>query len=851
MRFTELLEYSRAKTAEMTGDKLLVALLADSSGGNAYGVRNSLKYALHQIITDRNKTVQQYLDADPKADDKRVFKLPRMWLPSEMTMKDSIPSIEPNEKRGFIDAMLGFIEEKDPTTNKEYTPWLARMYANGNLKLEDINRFDNLSSYHNAKRRNKLPPTTKDINSFKTYKQFEDFIEDNPELFNKEGDIDQKEAIAKKVYEDSDVTVIIPENEAAACKYGRNTRWCTSATKGQNQFDVYNRDGPLYIIIPKKPSHEGEKYQLHFPSEQYMDENDDEISLPVLLEQRFPKLKEFFMKLYPNLKDNIYFMDNSILSDLIGQVADLADIKLNDILRDWETNDEGYYQWLENNTYVDNNGQIDWEKVADNDAYYTAYNDEANTFLSKAEDLLRPTVKEFKKLHKDEYDSKYESYDEIPTVIANNLERNFRRNGDASLGSYIRRNIMIRKEGDGFKVYDRSATEPVKEGIRDTLKKGALAATVGAGLTLAPGIKQDLKTNMLPAQYSTQTVMPSGSGTTYVSKKQPQVDPRVVQQVHAMMKKPAAVALKREAVAQGLQGDELAQFLAQAAHETLNFSSLKELGNKKDFKKYDIRYNPSMAKALGNTRKGDGQKYIGRGFLQITGKYNYDRIGKILKLDLKKHPELLERPSIAAKASLAYWKNRVNPNVNDFSNTTEVTKPINSSLRGLPDRHQKFLAMRRLIDPNELNEYKVDNSKGLGKVPHNSNVDYRGLRVLMKPSTFIKLAPSIDHDETIDYIEQYMKNGGALGSPYLVIDIPEEWTEENKFRKMAKVVAHEGRHRMMAIQRLEGDDPVEVHIIPNGEIRARHLNDNVLKYLNKSLISQTGHGLAGPFFTVI
>jgi hypothetical protein len=103
----------------------------------------------------------------------------------------------------------------------------------------------------------------------------------------------------------------------------------------------------------------------------------------------------------------------------------------------------------------------------------------------------------------------------------------------------------------------------------------------------------------------------------------------------------------------------------------------------------------------------------------------------------------------------------------------------------------------------------------------------------------------------IDYIEQYMKNGGALGSPYLVIDIPEEWTEENKFRKMAKVVAHEGRHRMMAIQRLEGDDPVEVHIIPNGEIRARHLNDNVLKYLNKSLISQTGHGLAGPFFTVI
>jgi spore germination cell wall hydrolase CwlJ-like protein/GNAT superfamily N-acetyltransferase len=50
-----------------------------------------------------------------------------------------------------------------------------------------------------------------------------------------------------------------------------------------------------------------------------------------------------------------------------------------------------------------------------------------------------------------------------------------------------------------------------------------------------------------------------------------------------------------------------------------------------------------------------------------------------------------------------------------------------------------FYAMPKDIKESELDEYKVDNSAGLGATPNNSNVDYKGLRVLMRPSVFLKL----------------------------------------------------------------------------------------------------------------
>lgn len=83
-------------------------------------------------------------------------------------------------------------------------------------------------------------------------------------------------------------------------------------------------------------------------------------------------------------------------------------------------------------------------------------------------------------------------------------------------------------------------------------------------------------------------------------------------------------------------------FLSQIAHETGGFRWLCELGKDEYFKKYENR------KDLGNTIVGDGAKFKGRGFIQITGRDNYSKAGIALNLDLVNSPEIAETPTVAA-----------------------------------------------------------------------------------------------------------------------------------------------------------------------------------------------------------
>ena len=95
----------------------------------------------------------------------------------------------------------------------------------------------------------------------------------------------------------------------AACFYGGyylepskgETRWCTSSP-GLNWFDRYIKDGPLYVVIPsnhtgKKGEKSGlpaERYQFHFPSNQFMDVHDHSVNLVELLNGPMKDLKQIF-----------------------------------------------------------------------------------------------------------------------------------------------------------------------------------------------------------------------------------------------------------------------------------------------------------------------------------------------------------------------------------------------------------------------------------------------------------------------------------------------------------------------------------------------------------------------------
>lgn len=202
----------------------------------------------------------------------------------------------------------------------------------------------------------------------------------------------------------------------------------------------------------------------------------------------------------------------------------------------------------------------------------------------------------------------------------------------------------------------------------------------------------------------------AGAATNMYNKPTPQQPQPQVQQVQQVQRQAPQLSLLgsnpanelkivKIAKSAGILGPELAQFLAQTKHESWDFTKLNEKPASKDYfmKKYDIKYAPKMARKLGNNKVGDGAKYFGRGFIQLTGKDNYARAGKALNLPLLEKPELAADPEVAAKIAIWYWNTRVKPYVDDFNNTREVTKRINPGLKGLVDRHENFQDYLKLV----------------------------------------------------------------------------------------------------------------------------------------------------------
>jgi putative chitinase len=121
----------------------------------------------------------------------------------------------------------------------------------------------------------------------------------------------------------------------------------------------------------------------------------------------------------------------------------------------------------------------------------------------------------------------------------------------------------------------------------------------------------------------------------------------------------------------------VAHFLAQIGHESDHFQTLREYASGSA---YEGR------KDLGNTRAGDGKRYRGRGAIQLTGRANYRKFGKLLEVDLEANPALAETPKISALTAGAYWNDRKLNQFADKDDITTITKRINGGLNGFAAR---------------------------------------------------------------------------------------------------------------------------------------------------------------------
>lgn len=134
----------------------------------------------------------------------------------------------------------------------------------------------------------------------------------------------------------------------------------------------------------------------------------------------------------------------------------------------------------------------------------------------------------------------------------------------------------------------------------------------------------------------------------------------------------------------------LSHFFAQIAHESGDFKYLAELGGKSYFDKYEGRED------LGNTQKGDGYKFKGRGYIQVTGRANYSEISKDLKIDFINNPELLEQEVNAMISALWFWNKRKLNQFADLDDIKTITKKINGGYNGLKER-QEYLTQYKKI----------------------------------------------------------------------------------------------------------------------------------------------------------
>jgi putative chitinase len=138
----------------------------------------------------------------------------------------------------------------------------------------------------------------------------------------------------------------------------------------------------------------------------------------------------------------------------------------------------------------------------------------------------------------------------------------------------------------------------------------------------------------------------------------------------------------------------MCHFLAQVLHESSAFHYSVEIwGNTPAQLGYDTRVD------LGNTPEhdGDGYRYRGRGWIQVTGRANYKLVSQELGKDFIADPDLLATEPYDSLSAGWFWNRRKFNTFADLDDILSITKRVNGGYNGLDDRKMWLVKAKNVL----------------------------------------------------------------------------------------------------------------------------------------------------------
>lgn len=171
-----------------------------------------------------------------------------------------------------------------------------------------------------------------------------------------------------------------------------------------------------------------------------------------------------------------------------------------------------------------------------------------------------------------------------------------------------------------------------------------------------------------------------------------------------------------------VSAEEVAEFLAQTAHESTNYSQLQEnlnygapglhatfpgafptLQSAMPYSRQPEKIaNRVYANKMGNgdESSGDGWKFRGRGILQVTGRWSYNACSQAVYKDgrLLANPDLLSTPQGAVDSACWFWTSHNLTSLTDAGNLAGVTRRINPALLGETEREANYYKFLNILN---------------------------------------------------------------------------------------------------------------------------------------------------------